>query len=238
MKIHYYIDWFIDTMPEQVAELLRNDIPDRKSLVLISALPSDYEKSGEEFDTVIKAKWLDPACIIFDEYHLIDYRTAKEEAHKLLKSASAIFLLGGHPAYQNVFMAEYDLSSAIMESNAHVIMGFSAGTMNMSAHWVSFKRMEEHSNGKIKAGTVYDGLNLDNFAVKVHYEPDNADPFEDELLGLSRKMDVYVMCYESVIRSKNGKLDIMGDVYLISDSKIRKVEETDFAIDEVMKELL
>jgi len=159
MKIHYYIDWFADTMPEKVAELLRNDISDRKSLVLISAYPSDYEKSGEVFNTIIKVKWLDPAGIIFDEYSLIDYRTTKEEAHKLLENASTIFLLGGDPDAQNAFLAECELATAIKESNAAVIMGVSAGTANMSAHWVY-------------EGITYNGLGLDNFAVgDVHCNP-------------------------------------------------------------------
>jgi len=215
LKIHYYIDWFQDTMPERMAELLRNDISDRKSLVMISAYPSDYEKSGEIFNTIIKVKWLDPAGIIFDEYSLIDYRTAKEEAQKLLKNASVIFLLGGNAVMQSALLTDYELPAAIKESNASVIIGVSAGSKNMSAYWV-------------RGGKVYGGLGLDNFAREVHYKPSDTEtvPLDNELFALSRMIEVYVSCYESVIRSENGKLEFLGEVYLISDSKLQKLDET------------
>jgi cyanophycinase len=130
-------------------------------------------------------------------------------------------------------LTEYELPVAIKESNAEVIMGASAGMMNMGMHWVSDHYVEKHSSGKIKAGTICDGLGLDHFAARVHYSPNDveADPLEDELLALSHRIDVYAACNGSVIRSKDGKLRFWGDVYLVSNSKIKKIEETDFSIE-------
>lgn len=227
-KTHYYISWFDDTMPEPVAEHLHSDLTNRNSIVSICTTPSDHE-SNDTFVGQIIAEWLDPVGLTFDEYYLIDYRVTKEKAQELLRNASVIFLHGGHPSSLNAFLVEYELAVAIKESKAQVIMGASAGMMNMGMHWVSEKHMEKYSNGKLKAGIVYDGLGLDSFAVKVRYNPNDveADPLEDELLVLSQKMAVYAACNGSVIRSKNGELKFWGDVYLISDSKIKKLEETD-----------
>lgn len=228
-KIHYYISWFDDTMPERVAELLRADLTNRNSIVSICTNPSEYE-SNDKFVGEIISEWLNPVGLTFDEYYLIDYRVTKEKAHELLRNASVIFLHGGNPSSLNAFLEEYELPVCIKESNADVIMGASAGMMNMGMHWVSDKYMEKHSNGRIKAGTIFDGLGLDNIAVIVHYNPNDieAEPLEDELLASSQKMDVYGACNGSVIRSENGKLQFWGDVYRISDSNIIKMEETDF----------
>ena len=228
-KIHYYIGWFDDTMPERVAELLHGDLTNRNSIVSICTKPSEYD-SNDKFVGAIIAEWLNPVGLTFDEYYLIDYRVTKERAQELLRNASVIFLHGGNPSSLNAFLAEYELPEAIKESNADVIMGASAGMMNMGMHWVSDKYLEKYSNGKFKAGIIYYGLGLDNVAVRVHYDPNDvqADPLEDELLALSQKMDVYAACNGSVIRSKNEKLQFWGDVYLISDSKIKKMEETGF----------
>lgn len=228
-KIHYYISWFDDTMPERVAELLRGDLTNRNSIVSICTNPSEYD-SNDKFVGEIMAEWLNPVGLTFDEYYLIDYRVTKESAQELLRNASVIFLHGGNPSSLNDFLEEYELHVAIKESNADVIMGASAGMMNMGMHWVSDKYMEKHSNGRYKAGIIFDGLGLDNIAVRVHYNPNDveAEPLENELLALSQKMDVYAACNGSVIRSKNGKLQFWGDVYLVSDSNIIKMEETDF----------
>ncbi|WP_397386325.1 hypothetical protein [Paenibacillus sp. RRE4] len=43
MSTHYYFSWFNDFFPEKLVERLHEDITDRKSLVMISAEPSDYE---------------------------------------------------------------------------------------------------------------------------------------------------------------------------------------------------
>ena len=228
-KIHYYISWFDDTMPECVAELIRGDMTNNKSIVSICTNPSEHDYN-DRFVGEIIAEWLNPVGLTFDEYYLIDYRVTKERAQELLRNASVIFLHGGSPNSLNAFLAEYELPVAIKESNADVIIGASAGMMNMVKHWVSDKYIEKSSNGLIKAGTIYNGLGLDNFAVRVHYNPNDveADPTEDVFLTLSQKMDVYAACNESVIRSNNGKLQFWGDVYLISDAKIEKMKETDF----------
>ena len=229
MKTHYYFDWFNDSMPKPIAEALMNDIPARKSLVFICATPSDHEFNAKQFN-IAKEQWLDHAKVTFEEYHLVDYRMTKETAHDLLRNASAVFLLGGKAAVQNAFLDEYELSGAIRKSSAAVIMGVSAGAMNMSAKWISSKYISpdsaRHTAGETK---VYDDLMLDDFALEAHIDMDNPELIQHELLPLSQQLDVYAACYDSVIRVKDGKAEFFGDIYLISDSKISKVEQNNFA---------
>ena len=223
MKVHYYIDWFNEGMPKQVADALLNDLPERKSLVFIGSNPDDHIFNIEQCD-IAAGQWFGAAGINFEDYSLIDYRTSKEDAHDVIKNASAIFLLGGRAALQRAFLDEYDMLAAFNESDAAVIMGVSAGAMNMSAKWIASKYISmgsaRYTAGKSK---VFDGLGLDNFALEAHINIDNSKLFENDLFPLSQTIDVYAACYESVIRVKNGKIEVFGDVYLISESKLQKL---------------
>lgn len=222
MKIHYYFGWFNGIIPTEVAQALNDDIPCKQSLVIISSIPSDFEYT-DKMVAFAKDTWFEPAGIVFSKYFSIDRRTEKALAHELLQNASAILLHGGNPVLLNKFLHDYELPEAIKNSNASVIMGASAGGMNMGVKWV---------NRRAEVPEVCDGLGLDDFAVNSHVIFENAEALSSDeytanhLMPLSDELDVYVACEESTIRIKNGKLDSMGYVYLISNSKIQKLNET------------
>lgn len=227
MRVHYYFGWFNDTIPTQLAKVLQDDLVSRKSLVMIGTHPSNYEDSTEMSD-MVKDLWFGPLGLIFDEYHSIDYRTTKERAQELLRDASAIFLHGGNPGSQKAFLAEYELSAAIEASHATAILGASAGAMNMCAKFLSG---EVDAQGK-EIWEVLGGLDLDHFVIETHSTIHDIEALQKSnlvqngLMSLSKDFDVYIACEESTIRIKDGKMDIMGDVYLISDMQIRKMPET------------
>lgn len=219
MKTHYYLGWFNDVFPGKLAGLLNEDITDRKSLVMISANPFLHE-DGEV--GAAERSWLDRAGIVFDEYRLIDYGIQKEEAQKSVRNASVIFLLGGNTFEQNALLFEYELSDSIKKSGA-VVMGTSAGAINMSAKWLYSK----YTGRKGDKSSVRDGIGLDGFSVLSHFDlENNLTRIQEELSPLSKEMNVYASNKDCAVRVKGDKIDILGNVYLISDSKIRKLDET------------
>ncbi|OZQ64750.1 cyanophycinase [Paenibacillus sp. VTT E-133280] len=220
MSTHYYFSWFNNFFPEKLVHYLHEDIQDRKSLVMISADPSGYTGEQINFDDVSEWTWLNQANIIFEEYHFIDYRMQKEDARRLIQNASVIFLCGGYPVLQNDFLADYELSDVIKNSNA-VIMGASAGALNMAAKWLSLNNPDE-----AETSTIYDGIGFDYFAYESHSQRDYATFVQGYLFPLSEEIDVYAAEQESAIRVKDGKIEIMGPLYLISRSKIQKLVET------------
>lgn len=220
MSTHYYFSWFNHFLPEKLVHCLQGDIQDRQSLVMISADPSGYTDEQINFDDISEWTWLYQSDIIFNEYHFIDYRMEKEDAQRFIQGASVIFLCGGYPILQNEFMAEYELSDVIRNSNA-VILGASAGAINMAAKWLSLDNIEE-----VETGTIYEGIGFDHFAYESHAKRDYATFVQGYLFPLSEEIDVYAAEQESAIRVKDGKIDIMSPVYLISRSKIQKLAET------------
>lgn len=219
MKTHYYFGWFNDVFLDRLVRLLHEDITDRKSLVMISANPFLHE--DEEVGTTERS-WLDQANIIFDEYQLIDYGVQKEEAQKLIQNASVIFLLGGNTVEQNGILIEYELSDLIKKSRA-VVMGTSAGAINMSAKWLCSK----YTDCKGEISSIYDGIGLDDFSVLSHFDlENNITQIQGELSPLLEEMNVYASNKDCAVRVKGDKIDILGNVYLISHSKIQKLDET------------
>jgi peptidase E len=219
MKTHYYLGWFNDVFPEKLVRLLHEDITDRKSLVMISANPFLHE---DEEVGATERSWLDQANIMFDEYHLIDYSVLKEEAQKLIQNASVIFLLGGNTVEQNGLLIEYELSDLIKKSRA-VVMGTSAGAINMSVKWLCSK----YTDYKGETSSIKDGIGLDDFSVLSHCDlENNITQIHSELSPLSEEMNVYASNKDCAVRVKVDRIDIIGNVYLISHSKIHKLDET------------
>ncbi|MBM7621115.1 cyanophycinase [Bacillus tianshenii] len=217
MKTHYYLGWFSNFFPENLGRVLQEDITNRKSLVMISSNPAEYEDDG-----ATERSWLDRAGIVFDEYHLINFRLQKEDAQTLIRNASAIFLLGGNTLKQNDFLREYGLSDLIKKSTA-VVIGASAGAINMSAKWICSRKL----GYKVEKSTAYNGIGLNDFGVLSHFDlENNMEQVQSELSPLSNEMDIYVSNKDCAVRVKGDKIDILGDVYLLSDSRIQKLDGT------------
>ncbi|TKI72852.1 cyanophycinase [Lysinibacillus mangiferihumi] len=217
MKTHYYLGWFNNFFPEKLGKVLHKDINTRKSLVMISSNPSIYEDVGDT-----ERSWFNQANIIFDEYHLINYRVKKEDAQLLIQNASVIFLLGGNTVKQNEFLIEYELSEIIKKSKA-VVMGASAGATNMSAKWLCSKNF----GYDVEESSVYEGIGLDDFSVLSHFDlENNMSMVQNELSALSKEINIYASNKDCAVRVKGNKIDIFGNVYLISNSIKQKLEET------------
>ncbi|WP_313960275.1 Type 1 glutamine amidotransferase-like domain-containing protein [Paenibacillus xylanexedens] len=185
MSTHYYFSWFNDIFPEKLVERLHEDITDRKSLVMISAEPSDYEGEQVNFEDITEWTWLTQVILSFDEYHFIDYRIRKEKAQQWIRGASVIFLCGGDPVQQQEFLAEYELSDVIKHSKA-VILGASAGALNMAAKWISSK----DATPRDETTTIYEGLSFNHFAYESHARRDYGTFVEGYLFPLSEEMHV------------------------------------------------
>ncbi|KAA0958154.1 Type 1 glutamine amidotransferase-like domain-containing protein [Planococcus kocurii] len=217
MNTHYYLGWFTDFFPERLSQMLRDDITERKSLVMISSNPLDARVDG-----AIECSWLDHADILFDDYYLIDYCVQKDAAQTLIQNASVIFLLGGDTLKQNEFLMAYGMSECIRKSNA-IVIGASAGAINMAANWLCSKNF----GYPVEENIVYDGIGLDDFSVLSHFDlENNMALILNDLSSLSEEMKIYASNKDCALRIKEGKIDILGSVYVISRSEIQKLEET------------
>ena len=130
--------------------------------------------------------------------------------------------MGGDTLKQNRFLTEYELAEPI-KTSAALVMGASAGAINMGAKW----QCSERFGNAVDMDTVCDGLALDPFSVLSHFDLENNMALvQEELSALSDEMNVYASNKDCALRSKGGNIDISGDVYVMSRSDIWKLEET------------
>ena len=193
-----------------MANLLNADIINRKSFVFIITLPDNYEKNDSYFE--VNKNWFQQAGILFGEYYVVDHRVSKEHAKSLIENASVVFLSGGDTFSQNNFLIEYDLKGAIKNCNG-VIMGLSAGAMNMAEKVLS-------------SPSVYDGVGMDDITISPHFTKDNREWIENVLFPQSKNMSIYALCDNSAIRVMNNTVQFLGEIYVVSNVSISRVESS------------
>ncbi|MGA9287693.1 MAG: cyanophycinase, partial [Anaerobacillus sp.] len=79
----------------------------------------------------------------------------------------------------------------------------------------------------VELSSVYEGVGLDPFSVLSHFDLENKmEMFQNELSPLSEEIAIYASNKDCAVRVKGNSIDVLGTVYLISQSKMRKLDET------------
>ena len=116
---------------DEIAQVLRENLPRRESLVFISAWPEDHARNDDDSDGM--HEMFAERDMAFAWHRVIDRRTGTEDAVKLVRAADCIFLMGGDVTLQMALIRVLGLISELQASNA-VILGVSAGAMNMGQY--------------------------------------------------------------------------------------------------------
>ena len=192
----------------EIAEVLRENLPVRGKLVFISAWPEDHERNDD--DSHGMHEMFAERGIGFAAHHVIDGRTAAAEAAELVRAADCVFLMGGDPVEQMQLIRDLDLVSPLRESRA-VILGVSAGAMNMG------RQVAEIWASK----GFYDGLGLADITIKSHYTP--GEWFVPLLKELSMTHPIVAMEDESAIFIKQDDKRVLGRMFRFDQGEIREV---------------
>ena len=191
---------------DEIAEVLRENLPVRNTLVFISAWPEDHARNDD--DSRGMHQMFAERGIGFAAHHVIDRRTSAAEAAELVRAADCIFLMGGDPVLQMGLIRDLGLVSELRESPA-VILGVSAGAMNMG------RRVAEIWESK----AFYEGLGLADITIKSHYT--EGDWFVPLLKELSREHPIVAMEDESAIFVKEDGRRVLGRTYLFDKGEIQ-----------------
>lgn len=168
----------------------------------------------------------------FRHYHLIDGRTSVAEASKILKQSDLIILGGGHVPTQNRFFEEYNFAKVLHEVNNAVILGISAGSMNMAEVVYCPPELDGEALDD-NFVRFFPGLGLTTFNIYPHYniaEPDIVDGknIEKEYITPdSHKADIYLLPDDSYIELTQHHALIHGEAYLYHNGIKAKICNTD-----------
>lgn len=199
--------------PEDIAARLKTELTDRSHIVFVSATPSDYART--EGDSQGMHGMLAECGLAFEKISVIDGRTSCEEAAQLIRSASCIWQMGGNPTEQMKLIREKGIADEIRNSNA-VLMGVSAGSMNMAKRVVDIYESLE----------PYEGLGLTDITLKAHFSDENCE-FGGTLRTLSKKMPVWAMDDGSAIFIKDGFIERVGKIFLVTGGVVMSWKKVD-----------
>lgn len=190
---------------DPIADVLKAVLTDRDSLVFISCQPDNYAQNDD--DSHGMHRMFAERAMPFVKHCVIDHRVSAEEAVRLIRGASCIFLMGGNATKQYRLMCEKGILEEIRQSAA-VILGVSAGAMNMGRPVVDI----------YESSMPYEGLGLANITIKAHY------PLDEDLLQslkqVSLHLPVCLMTDESAIFISHETVTGIGQIYRMVNGEI------------------
>ena len=190
---------------DEIAEVLRENLKERRNLVFISAWPDAFQRNDDDSDGM--HRMFAEQGMAFDEYLVIDRRTSPSDAVDAVRKADCVFLMGGDPTLQIKMIRDLGLDHVLQESET-VILGVSAGAMNLGRYVVDLWETK----------AWYDGLGLTDISIKAHYS--ERESFMPILKELSMLHPVTVMEDESAIFLKGRSLWKLGNIQRIEKGKI------------------
>lgn len=196
-----------------IMERLREELTVRDSLVFVSAWPSDYNRNDS--DSTGMYAMFEECDMPFKRYGVIDDRTTADDAKRLIRKASCIFLMGGQAVSQFQLICDKDILDEIRKSTA-VILGVSAGSSNMAKRALDI--WESH--------VPYDGLGLANITIKAHVAQDDQELLQTlSRISMEQNLPICAMEDESAIFVKDNKATYSGKILWINNGNVRLMSQ-------------
>lgn len=202
--------------PVDVGKRLREELTRRSSLVFVSAWPEDCARNDS--DSTGMLSMFEEYKMPFAQRYVIDNRMEATQAQQLVREASCVFLMGGHPGLQIQLLHHMGLDAAIREATAPVL-GVSAGAINMAKHALDTK----------ESPNPYDGLGLADITVKPHFRLQNQQVLST-LMQISMEFPICAMEDESAIFVAGGRISYTGQIHWVSNGKICPLSEGNLLI--------
>jgi dipeptidase E len=205
-------------------EKLKNAMTNDKDALFITASPDDSDGTDGFAEGIRQAAKL--TGIEFNTYNILDRRN-ENQADKLVKNSNFIILGGGHVPTQAAFFEKINLKGLLKDFDG-IILGISAGSMNCAAEVYAQPELEGETCDKNYI-RFFPGLGLTDYMLIPHYQDikdtilDNKRLFEDITYLDSFNRKFYAICDGSYLYAENGKTQIFGENYLISNGKIERL---------------
>lgn len=199
---------------DEIARRLKKELAVRGRIVFITACPEDYQQNDE--DSAGMHGMFSEYGIGFDRFCVIDHRTQAADAQRWAREADCFFLMGGGScAEQMQLMRERGVLEIVREGPG-MVLGVSAGSMNMGKTTVDIWESLE----------PYEGLGFADITMIGHFSYDDTERLR-LMKAVSMERVVCAMEDESAIFIKGGKIEIIGVIHRIEKGIIGPFTEED-----------
>jgi cyanophycinase-like exopeptidase len=199
---------------EEIAMRLKKELTIRKRIVFISACPEDYQQNDE--DSAGMHGMFEEYGIGFERFCVIDNRTAAADAQKRAREADCFFLMGGGICAEQMQLMRGKGINDIVRDGPAMVLGVSAGSMNMGRTTVDIW----------ESLIPYEGLGFADITMIGHFSYEDTERLR-LMKAVSMDRPVCAMEDESAIFIKNGKVEIIGIIHRIEKGEIRLFTEED-----------
>ena len=205
-----------------IVDQLKESLKKRNKVVFIS---SDINSTPESVLSYAKIFFdsMKMAGIVFNEYLIIE-GTNYDKASEYIEGADLVFLCGGDTYNQYKLFSKMNLKQ-ILSSYSGIIMGQSAGALNMAVDVFNSPEEKEESEP-----VFYEGLGLTTINIEPHFKYDDTN-FDDKekyqreaIIKESYNRPIYGQCNGShIFINEDDVATIYGETYLIMNGKIEKI---------------
>jgi dipeptidase E len=196
---------------------------DCRTLFICSA-PDLYDET--DFFANATKEIFENAGFSFGAFCILDSRN-EHKAPELVKSSDLIILAGGHVPTQNRFFNRIGLRR-LLKDYTGILIGISAGSMN-SAEIVYAQPEREGEAADPAYQRFLPGLGLTKTMLLPHYQENKDDildgqrVYEDIAFSDSYGRVIYAIPDGSYLLIKNGKEELRGEAYRISEGKMSQI---------------
>lgn len=206
-------------------ELHRCFIRDCRTLFICSD-PDLFDRT--DFYANVTKEIFENAGFSFGSFCILDSRN-EHKAPELVKSSDLIILSGGHVPTQNRFFNRIGLKELLKDYNG-ILIGISAGSMN-SAEIVYAQPEREGEAVDPAYQRFLPGLGLTKTMLLPHYQENKDDildgqrVYEDIAFSDSHGRVIYAIPDGSYLFCKDGKEELRGEAYRISEGKMSQISQ-------------
>ena len=199
---------------DEIAEYLEKYLPVRRCMVFITACPVDYQQNDE--DSAGMHRMFVEYGIGFDRFCVVDTRMDPAVAQQWAREADCFFLMGGGVCAEQMQLMRDKGIYEIVRDGPGMVLGVSAGSMNMGKTTVDIWESME----------PYEGLGFADITMIGHFDYDDTERLR-LMKEVSMERPVCAMEDLSAIFIKNGKVEIIGVIHLIEKGEIGPFTEKD-----------
>lgn len=207
-----------------LVDQLKNALKRNKKVVFVSSDINSTPDSVESYARIFFDS-MKMVGITFEEYCILD-GTKVNKSKEYIENADLVFLCGGDTYNQHLLFEKINLK-LLLSTYSGVVMGQSAGAINMAEHCFNSPEELEESEP-----VFFEGLGLTNINIEPHFVYDTSRFNENEkyqrkvIIDESYNRPIYGQCNGShVFIDENNIATIYGETYLIINGNIEKICE-------------
>jgi peptidase E len=189
---------------------------------------NQYDHETTDYRAGIINQSLEITGLDFKQSFVIDSRS-KEMAREIIMDADLVMLCGGKIRCQLDLFNEIELKKLIDENQSCVVMGGSAGAMNLCKTVCDFPEDQTDLDGRTNDERFYDGLGYHDEIIIPHFNgdeyglsEDGLDILNDYILPLSNGREFIAYPDDSYIMTDGTSPQYFGTFYTIRDGVIKK----------------